>query len=89
MNGVNSKLLPRTNIYIFVRGSSFPFPVYPFNPLVLIPSTIFFWKKKNSTIGGTRERILIANIAPQSVMEVGSENSFRATDTVYFFGEIK
>jgi len=62
---------------------------YPFNPLVLIPSTIYFWKQKNKITGGSSDRIPIANMAPQSVMEVGSENSRSATDTVYFFGEVK
>ena len=38
---------------------------YPFNPLVLIPSTIYFWKQKNKITGGSSDRIPIANMAPQ------------------------
>ena len=50
---------------------------------------MYFWKQKKSITGGARDNTLIANIAPQSVMDVGSENNFSATDTVYFFGEVK
>ena len=62
--------------------------VHPFNPVVLIPCTIYFWRNKKIKITGTSDSNDIANIAPQSVTEFGSANSFSATDTVYSFGAV-
>jgi hypothetical protein len=65
------------------------FIVYPFKPVVLIPSTIYLCKDRNITISGIRLKTDMANIAPQSVMEFGSENNFNAMETVYKFGLFK
>ena len=41
-----------------------PFHPYPFNPLVLIPSTRYFWKKMKIITDGRMDREAMANIAP-------------------------
>ena len=54
-----------------------------------MPSTRYFWKKMKITKIGTTERVAIANIAPQSEIEVGSANIFSARDTGYVDGLLR
>lgn len=61
----------------------------PFRPSVLIPSTRCFWKNTKIRKIGMIDRVDIANMAPQSDWEVGSEKSFSASDTGYILVSLR
>lgn len=62
---------------------------YPFKPLVLMPSTIYFWKMKNTTTIGSSDSVAIANMPPQLLTDSASRNSLSASDTGYISGLFK
>jgi hypothetical protein len=56
--------------------------VYPFRPLVLIPSTKYLLKNKKIRKTGIKDNVDMANMAPKSVVEEASAKSLMAIDTV-------
>ena len=63
--------------------------VYPFSPVVLMPSTKYFWQNRNSKKIGSKDSTDMANIAPQFVSEVGSLYIRSAMETGYSAGLFK
>ncbi len=54
-----------------------------------MPSIRYFWKKMKIRNIGMIDRVDIANSAPQSDWDEGSENIFMAIDNVYLLGAFK
>ena len=65
------------------------YELYPFNPEVLIPSTKYFWKNMKMIKIGTSDKVAMANMAPQSDCEDGSENILSAREIGYLVGLFK